>query len=187
MKSKSVITATVGFMCLALANWMASMPSAGWFERIYEPGVAIMYPLAIILGVIGILAFVHDRTLDSIIFFGGSGLFWSAHLSMIAATNDPGSYVGWYFFVWFVFFCYVWFGSFKAGLPRFLFLLGQWLTLLALAIGNWGGAHLHIITRIGGYLGLITAILAAITSASTVIRNGFSATGPNNDSHTVAA
>lgn len=187
MKNKSAITATIGFMCLGLANWMASMPAAGWFERIYGSGIAIVYPLAIILGVMGILAFVHGCALDSIIFFGGSGLFWSAHLSMITPADDPGSYFGWYFFVWFVFFCYVWFGSFKAGLSRFLFLLGQWLTLLALAIGSWGGAHLHIITRIGGYLGLITAILAAIASATAVIGNGLSTTNPNNDSRAASS
>jgi hypothetical protein len=48
-----------------------------------------------------------------------------------------------------------------------LFLLGLWLTLLALAIGDWIGSH--GITVLGGYLGLITSILAAITSAMAVI------------------
>jgi succinate-acetate transporter protein len=53
---------------------------------------------------------------------------------------------------------------------RILFLLGLWLTLLAVAISHWG--NLHSIMLVGGYLGLITAILAAITSAEEVISYG---------------
>lgn len=51
-----------------------------------------------------------------------------------------------------------------------LFLLGLWLTLLALAIGEWTGIHGFWLA--GGYLGLITSILAAITSAVEVICHG---------------
>ncbi|MGH7071390.1 MAG: hypothetical protein ACREFO_15440 [Acetobacteraceae bacterium] len=65
---------------------------------------------------------------------------------------------------------FVWLGSFKAGLIRMLFLLGLWLTLLALAVGEW--TVLHGITMLGGYLGLVTAILAAIVSAKAVIGHG---------------
>ena len=72
---------------------------------------------------------------------------------------------------------HVWFGSFKSGLPRLLFLLGLWLTLLALAIGNWTNAHGIIV--LGGYLGLITSILAAITSAKDVISHGIKVSDPN--------
>jgi uncharacterized protein len=175
MNNKAVITSTVGYMCLALTGWMLSMPNAGWFDKLYGHGLAMMFPLALVLGVMGILAFLNERTLDAVIFFGGAGLFWTGHLYRIASTTagaaDPGHYSGWYFFIWAVFFCYVWFGSFKAGIERLLFLLGLWLTLLALAIGEWG--DLHAFTVLGGYLGLATAILAAITSAMAVIAHGF--------------
>jgi hypothetical protein len=92
---------------------------------------------------------------------------------------EPGSYGGWYFFVWTLFFAWVWFGSLKADLQRMLFLLALWLTLLALAIGDWTG--IHGFTLAGGYLGLITSILAAITSAVEVIGHG-SKRQPNEDS-----
>lgn len=174
MNNKSVSTATIGFMCLALADWMVSMPTAGWFGQVYPHGVAIMEALAILLAIMGILTFVHGRTLDCIIFFGGAGLFWSGHLYGMAVAPgspaEPGSYGGWYFFVWTLFFAWVWLGSFKAELQRMLFLLGLWLTLLALAIGEWAG--IHGFTLAGGYLGLITSILAAITSAIEVIGYG---------------
>jgi uncharacterized protein len=174
MSNKSVITATVGYMSLGLTGWMLSMPNAGWFTlATYGHGEAMLLPLAAILGVMGILAFLHDGALDGVIFFGGAGLFWSDHVYhqglSVTTAADPGSYVGWYFFVWAVFFCYVWFGSFKAGAARMLFLLGLWLTLLALAIGHWTG---HGFVVLGGYIGLATAILAVITSANAVICRG---------------
>jgi succinate-acetate transporter protein len=151
------------------------MPNAGWFDRLHVHGPAMMFPLAVVLLIMGILAFTNERTLDAVIFFGGAGLFWSGHvyLRTLAASSgsvDPGYYAGWYWFVWAVFFCYVWFSSLKAGLVQLLFLLGLWLTLLALAIGDWSGLHGFII--LSGYLGLATAILAAIISAVAVIRYG---------------
>jgi hypothetical protein len=183
MNNKSVSTATIGFMCLALAGWLVSMPTAGWFEKVYPHGLATMTALAILLVIMGILSFVHGRTLDCIIFFGGAGLFWSAHLYGMAGeaggAPEPGSYGGWYFFVWTLFFAWVWLGSRKGDLERMLFLLGLWLTLLALAIGDWTG--IHGFTLAGGYLGLITSILAAITSALEVIGHGIGRL-PNDDS-----
>jgi succinate-acetate transporter protein len=184
-KARPVVTATVGYMCLALSIWMYSMPNAAWFSKLYGHGIAMLYPLGIVLGVMGILSFIQGRTLDSIIFFGGTGLLWSMQLYFISATTadalDPRSYSGWYYFIWAVFFCYVWIGSFKSGLVRILFLLGLWLTLLAIAIGHWG--NLHSIMLVGGYLGLITAILAAITSAEEVISFGMK--GEDRDAATV--
>jgi succinate-acetate transporter protein len=184
--SKSVATTTIGYMCLALTGWMISMPNASWFSRSYSYGDGMLYPLAIVLAIMGILSFFQGRGLDAIIFFGGTGLFWSNYVHLTAANNagivDPPSYAGWYVFIWAVFFCYVWLGSFKSGIIRFLFLLGLWLTLLALAIGNWGS--LHGITILGGYLGLITSILAAIVSAFEVISYGRKFGDPNRDAAT---
>jgi succinate-acetate transporter protein len=173
VNNKAVITSTVGYMCLSLTGWMLSMPNAGWFDKLYGHGVAMMLAMAIVLGVMGILAFLNERTLDSVIFFGGAGIFWTGYVYMTSSSGatDPGHYTGWYFFIWSVYFCYVWLGSFKAGLERMLFLLGLWLTLLALAIGEWG--DIHFFTVLGGYLGLATSILAAITSAIAVITHGF--------------
>jgi succinate-acetate transporter protein len=187
-KSRAAITTTIGFMCLALTDWMLSMSNAAWFPRIYGHGTAMFYPLGIVLGVMGILAFIEERGLDAIIFFGGAGLFWSTHV-YLSTTNgvtamEPGSYAGWFLFVWAVFFCYVWFGSFKSGIIRFLFLLGTWLTLLALAIGNWGDGHRfgHGLLVLGGYIGLATAILAAIASAWSVIGHGMKSDDRSRDS-----
>lgn len=179
--SKSVATTTVGYMCLALTGWMLSMPNAAWFPKLYGIGAAMTYPLAIVLAVMGILSFTQSRALDAIVFFGGAGLFWADYTYYASAnlpnSMEPSTYTGWFVFIWAVFFCYVWLGSFKSGLFRMLFLLGLWLTLLALAIGNWSSIEGFIV--LGGYLGLITSILAAITSAKEVIVHGIKGGDPN--------
>jgi uncharacterized protein len=171
MNNKAAITSTIGYMCLALTGWMLSMPNAGWFDVSHGHGTAMLYPMAIVLIVMGILSFVNERTIDAIIFFGGAGLFWagSQYLIGVAAvgSDEPVRYSGWYWFIWAVFFCYVWIGSLTVGIVRMLFLLGLWLTLLALAIGFWISSHGFSV--LGGYLGLITSILAAINSAVAVI------------------
>jgi uncharacterized protein len=168
MNNKAAITSTIGYMCLALTGWMVSMPNAGWFEVSHGHGTAMLFPMSVVLIVMGILSFVNERTLDAIIFFGGAGLFWAGHQYVSGSgMEEPLRYTGWYWFIWAVFFCYVWLGSFSAGLVRMLFLLGLWLTLLALAIGDWIGSHGFMV--LGGYLGLATSILAAISSAMSVI------------------
>jgi succinate-acetate transporter protein len=162
-------------MCIALTGWMFSMSSASWFPKVYARGVSIAYPLAIVLVVMGILSFLQSRALDAIIFFGVAALGWADYTYFVAANSassmDPSSYTGWFAFIWAVFFCYVWFRSFRSGILRLLFLLGLCLTLLALAIGDWGS--LHAFVELGGYLGLATSILAAITSAVAIIRYGW--------------
>jgi hypothetical protein len=41
MNNKSVITSTVGYMCLGLTAWMMSMPNAGWFDQVQGHGMAL--------------------------------------------------------------------------------------------------------------------------------------------------
>jgi len=142
-------------MCLALTGWMLSMPNAAWFEVSHGHGTAMLFPMSVVLIVMGILSFLNERTLDAIIFFGGAGLFWAGHQYLAGSgggSEEPIRYSGWYWFIWAVFFFYVWLGSFSAGAVRMLFWIGS-----------------HCITVLGGYLGLITSILAAITSAMAVI------------------
>ena len=177
-KAKAVAVSTVGYMCLAISGWMIQMSDASWFSRQY--GTAILYPLAIILAVMGILSFVQNRGLDSIVFFGGAGLlgsvaaYFPAHA--FVGAMEPRAYIGWFACLWAIFFLYVWAGSFKSGVPRMLFLLALWLSLGAIAIGDWAGLNGWIMA--GGYLGLISSVLAFVTSGSEIVRYGHAA-NPN--------
>ena len=182
LNNRCVTTSTVGYMALALTSWMLSMTAAGWYDRIYSAGGSLMLPFALLLTIIGILAYLHGRSLDSIVFFAFAVLFTAGHsgmASIAAGATSPMSYVGWFWMVWTVFFAYTWLGSFRAGLPRQLFLLGITLTFLAKAIYGW--TDLRTLQLISGYLGLVSAIIAAIISASDVILFGREAHSPNDD------
>ena len=183
LNNRCVTTSTVGYMALALTSWMLSMTAAGWYPQYYLPGTTLMLPFALLLAIIGILAYLHGRSLDSIAFFAFAVLFTAAHSDIagmggtMAAT--PASYLGWFWIVWTVFFAYLWLGSFRAGLPRQLFFLGISLTFLAKALHGWTDAR--VLELISGYLGFISAIIAAIISASDVIAFGREAHSPNDD------
>lgn len=178
--NRCVTTSTVGYMALALTGWMLSMTSAGWYDHFYSAGTSLMLPFAILLAIIGILAYLHGRSLDSIAFFAFAALFTAAHTSMATTAGAaPMSYIGWFWIVWTVFFAYLWLGSFRAELPRQLFLLGIALTFLAKAIHGW--TNIAVVETISGYLGLISSIIAAIISASDVIEFGRQAHSPNDD------
>lgn len=182
--NRCVTTSTVGYMCLALVIWMVSMANAAWYDRVYAHGTALMFPLAVVLGLMGIFAYLHGRSLDAVVFFGGTALLWSAHAAGVAAAAasaapEPMSYAGWYWAVWTVFFGYVWLGSFRAGMPRQLFLLGFSIALAAFALYDWTSARVFIL--ISGYVGLVTSIIALIVSASDVIYFGRETHSPNDD------
>lgn len=182
LDNRCVTTSTVGYMCLALVAWMMSMTSARWYAQVYPHGVDLLVPFAILLSIMGILAYLHGRSLDAIVFFGSSGLFVVAHTAgtaVMAGATEPASYLGWFWAVWTIFFGYVWLGSFRAGLPRQLFLLGISLTFLAKALYGWTDGEVFAV--ISGYLGLITAMIAAIVSASEVIAFGREGHSPNDD------
>lgn len=188
LNNRCVTTSTAGYMALALTGWMLSMTSAGWYDHFYLTGTALMLPFALLLMIIGILAYLHGRSLDSIAFFAFAVLFAAAHSAMAAlpgsAVAAPMSYVGWFWILWTIVFAYLWLGSFRADLARQLFLLGIALTFLAKAVYGWTdvrGAEL-----ISGYLGLISSIIAAIVSASDVIEFGREAHSPNDDHADVA-
>ena len=183
LNNRCVTTSTVGYMALALTGWMLSMTAAGWYDHFYLAGTSLMLPFALLLAIIGILAYLHGRSLDSIAFFAFAALFTAAHTAMVSMTGTtfaaPMSYVGWFWIVWTAFFGYVWLGSFRAELPRQLFLLGITLTFLAKAIYGW--TDLRVLELISGYLGLISSIIAMIISASDVILFGREAHSPNVD------
>lgn len=170
--SKAVAVSTVGYLCFGLAGWMVSMSAAGWFTSDFAIG--LLFPLSVILAIMGILGFVCGRGLDSIIFFTGAILFSSAagYQAMVGAGKMPYplSYLGWFACLFAIFFGYIWAGSFRSGRGRSAFLLGTWLTMILAAIGAWTGVDGLFMAS--GYIGLITAAIAMVVSANEVIQLG---------------
>jgi len=179
--NRCVTASTVGYMCLALIIWMVSMTNAAWYAKVYAHGSSLMLPMAILLGLMGILAYLHGRSLDALVFFAGTGLLWSARAAGLAtsAALEPLSYAGWYWAGWAVFFGYVWLGSFRAGFLRPFFLLGLAIALATYTLYEW--TNLRLFALISGYVGLVTSIIALVISASDVVYFGHEGHSPNDD------
>lgn len=171
-RARGIAVSTVGYMVMAIAGWMLSMSAAQWYTNTL--GASFLIALTIVLAIMGILAFVADRGLDSVVFFGGAAILGSifAYEGMVATAHvaQPLTYIGWFACMWAIYFICTWVGSLRAGATRSLFLLGLWLTMGVLAIGGWTGVGGWMIA--GGYLGLITSALAFITAGSEIVRHG---------------
>lgn len=178
MNNRLVISSTIGYMAIGLTVWMAMLSMTHWIAGPDMHAMVMMFGLGtVVLGVMAILSFFHGRTLDAIIFFGFAGFMLSMRHSgmghmghMMGMSGDSSGTVGWFNLIWAVFFFYVWIGSFKAGWARGLFLLALWLSILAFALLGWFG--LTVFEYIGGYLGLLTGLVAAYISAATIINHG---------------
>lgn len=172
MNNKSVILSTIGFMCIGFTVWMLNLHDIGWISGPSSQGMYMAYTLgSMLLGVIAILAFLHGgRVLDTVVFFGLAGLFWTqVHVHHGGASmGDAGA--GWYWFLWAFFFFYLWLASFKAGWARMLFLLTACLAVLGFAFAEWSGSH--VFGLIGSYAGAISALLAIYISAAEMINHG---------------
>lgn len=160
----------LGLAGFALTTWMLSMINAGWYSA---ANMGLVLALAMAYGgtaqlVAGVLESKRGNTFGTVAFFSYGAFWWSfALFAKFFGAGVEGSFVGWYLFMWGFFTFYMWFASFKVNTSIQLTFLGLWLTFVVLAVGAWAGGGM--ISQIGGYLGLITALLAFYASAATVI------------------
>ncbi len=114
--------------------------------------------------------------------FTSYGCFWFSYYLLVdvfLAKTTPATispFVGLYLFMWGVFTLYM-FGASLSGVRalQVVFLL-LFLTFFLLAFGAWGWAGGTALTRLGGWLGVLTAIAAIYTSAAIVINANFKRT-----------
>lgn len=175
----------LGYAAFALTVWLAGMGPAGWFDQpgtrlmplLYaQPGSALLTLLVAVLGgcvlaIAGIGRYLHGHTLDATLFIAFAGYWWIAALEQhVAQTTYPGpspGFLGWYCIVWaFLAFC-IWLAALRGGVARMLFVLGLTLSLLAFALAQW--MALDALTVLGGYLGLVTAIVGIYIAAAEML------------------
>ena len=165
--------APLGLAGFAFTTWMLSMVNAGWFTG---AGVPMVLALAFAYGgtcqlLAGILEFPRGNTFGTVAFFSYGAFWWSFALFVFFfGTGVPAAFVGWYLFVWGIFTFYMWIASMKANTALMLVFLALWITFVLLALGEWGIGGFH---TLGGYTGLITAVLAFYLSAAEVINEAF--------------
>lgn len=172
----------LGFAGFSITLWMVSMVYAGWFP---DADLARDVMLAITFGgtvmaIAGILEFFKNRTFEMMLFLVFSAYWWSwAFGTNLGGGGVPqgavfSAYTGWYYLVWAIFAFFLWVDAFRESRASMVFTLGLWLTFLALAIGEFAGSSGFII--LGGYLGLITALIGAYTSAAELINTNYGRT-----------
>jgi len=83
------------------------------------------------------------------------------------AKGVPAGFVGWWLAMWGVFTLFMWVGSLALNRAVQLVFLALWITFFLLAAGEWTGLAGFRVT--GGYVGLLTALLAFYLAAAEVI------------------
>ncbi len=174
MESKLGNPAPLGLIGFASTTWLLSMVNAGWASG---EGIGIVLAMALAYGgtaqsIAGILAYIRGNTFATVAFLSYGAFWWSFVLFVkffLGKTPEP--FVGWYLFVWGVFTFYMWIASFRHNMVLQLVFLTLWITFFLLAIGKWFG--LDLIGMLGGYTGLVCALLAAYLSAAEVINGDY--------------
>lgn len=174
MTSKFPGAVSLGYAILFITLWLFFMPFAGWFS--FGSAAAAMPTIMILGGVVlaiaGIFSFFNENKIDTIIFLilGAVNYSFAARFSMmpnLAANSNYSAIDGWIIILLTAVIFLLWLASMKGDTVKQIFLLGLWLAFLAGAIANWFA--LAIFAYIGGYLGLISSLLAGWYFATTII------------------
>jgi len=106
--------------------------------------------------------------------FAVHGGFWLTYGAMLQLAGHIGSYalasgneLGFFFLAWTVFAGIVSLSTLRANLAHIATFLFFFLTFLALTIGAFAGTG-SVFTTIGGWLGIITAIIASYTALASM-------------------
>jgi succinate-acetate transporter protein len=163
----------LGLAGFAGTTFYLSAVNAGLLPKSVEAGV---FGLAIFYGglaqlLAGMWEFVKGNTFGAVA-FGSFGAFWLSFWYLVthlpkAPASDLGHAVGTYLLIWTIFTAYMLVASIRTSgaiMAVFLFLT---LTFLFLCIGAYTDSS--GMTKLGGWLGLITAVLAWYASFAVVV------------------
>ena len=173
--------APLGLAAFALTTFVLSMFNAGLVSAAGEPvvlGLALAYG-----GVVQILAGMWEfRTGNTFgaTAFASYGAFWLSFWAFVqffeskVPKADAGHAVGLYLIAWGVFTAYMFVASLRTTAAISLVFVLLTATYIVLGIGN-AGAH-ETIVKIGGWLGLATAVAAWYASFAEVTNATFGRT-----------
>jgi succinate-acetate transporter protein len=162
----------LGLAAFGLTTFVLSFANAG----IIPGGGVSVLGLALFYGgigqvIAGIWEFANKNTFGATA-FTSYGLFWMAAWFLLTSGNKvDAAGVGLFFLAWGIFTLYMTFAALKTNLVLVLVFIALTLTFAFLSIGNFSGSA--PITHIGGYLGIVTAVLAFYGSFAGVINSTF--------------
>lgn len=166
--------APLGYGAFALTLWITSMAPAGWFDASDGAWLTVLSMIVLggcALGIAGVLQWIRGHVLDASLFLLFAAYWWIA--ALLHASLPPGSaapspgLLGWYDLVWALLAFGVWLAACRGNAARMLFTFGLWLSLLAYALAHWLG--FGALTVLGGYLGLVTAVVGLYTAVAELI------------------
>jgi succinate-acetate transporter protein len=178
--------APLGLAAFALTTFVLSVFNAG----LIGTGETVVLGLALAYGGIGQFAagmweFVRGNTFGALA-FGSFGGFWISfwwlieHLPADAKGRDLTHGLGVYLLAWAIFTGYMFVASLRVSVAVMAVFLFLTLTFLFLAIGAFvvktGATTVDGWTKVGGWLGLITAVLAWYASFAGVTNSTFKRT-----------
>ncbi|MCF3948839.1 acetate uptake transporter [Acidiphilium sp. AL] len=162
--------APVGLFAFALTTWLLSLVNADFLSGASVP---LILAMAFAFGgsiqiIVGVMEFVKGNTFG-VAAFGGYGAFWwsFALFEEFFLRHVPASAVSWYLVVWAAFSITLWISSFAINWALNATLFAAWVTLLFLAAAPVFGDH--TLTVLGGYGGLVTAVLAFYLATATLL------------------
>jgi len=166
--------APLGLAGFALTTFVLSMFNAGLVGKAGEPvvlGLALAYGGGAQL-LAGMWEFRKGNTFGATA-FSSFGAFWISYWVFVAFFAKPGTpqavpatAVGLYLIAWGIFTFYMWIASFRTTAAVNVVFLLLWVTFVLLGIGAAGG-HSSI-TKLGGWVGLATAVAAWYASFAGV-------------------
>ena len=171
--------APLGLAAFALTTFVLSMFNSGLVSDKGEPivlGLALAYGgLAQLLA--GMWEFKNNNTFGATA-FTSYGAFWLSfwafnqfYADKITDKADAGHAVGLYLIAWGIFTAYMWIASLRVSVAVSVVFLLLAATFIVLGIGE-SGADTSIV-KIGGYIGLATALAAWYASFAGVTNKTF--------------
>ena len=171
--------APLGLAAFALTTFVLSMFNSGLVSDKGEPivlGLALAYGgLAQLLA--GMWEFKNNNTFGATA-FASYGAFWLSfwafnqfYADKITDKADAGHAVGLYLIAWGIFTAYMWIASLRVSVAVSVVFLLLAATFIVLGIGE-SGADTSIV-KIGGYIGLATALAAWYASFAVVTNKTF--------------
>jgi succinate-acetate transporter protein len=173
--------AGLGLGAFALTTFVLSAVNSGILPGTVEP---VVFGLALFFGGLaqfaaGMWEFAQGNTFGATA-FTSFGAFWmsfwflATSTDLSAAGSDAGKGIGVWLFAWMIFSLYMAVAARKTTLAVFLVFIALTATFLFLSIGAYSGTV--VFTRVGGWLGLITAFLAWYGSFAVVANSTYKRT-----------
>ncbi len=163
--------AALGLGGFALTTFVLSVHNAGWAPDLTWVGLAFFYG-GLAQFCAGMWEFRTGNTFGATA-FGTYGAFWMSLATFVVldlAGKVPAAQVmtdlGWFLLAFAIFNTYMLFWSARTNMATFLVFLTLEVTEILLFIGFF--AKSASIVQIGGYVGVITALVAWYTSAAVV-------------------